>query len=183
MLPVLISSAFDQVYMIVGKAVASSGIGDITILDYGNRVSTMVSAVLLTSIATVLYPTLVKNVDSSEDFRRTLSLGVNLNLLIAIPAMAALTLLRLPVTRLVFERGAFTAKDSLLTCGTLACYSCGILGVGLREIGNRTFTRSSKPVCDDYRHRRGCTEYRAGNCILSNMGWQPVLLRRQHLAQ
>lgn len=139
MLPVLISSAFDQVYMIVGKAVASSGIGDITILDYGNRVSTMVSAVLLTSIATVLYPTLVKNVDSSEDFRRTLSLGVNLNLLIAIPAMAALTLLRLPVTRLVFERGAFTAKDSLLTCGTLACYSCGILGVGLREIGNRSF--------------------------------------------
>lgn len=139
MLPVLISSAFDQVYMIVDKAVASAGVGGITTLDYGNRISTMVSAVLLTSIATVLYPALVKNVGSEDDFRKTLGFGINLNLLIAIPAIAALVLLRLPVTRLVYQRGAFTAEDAMLTCVTLACYSCGILGVGLRELGNRSF--------------------------------------------
>ena len=144
MLPVLVSSAFDQVYIIVDRAVASGAAGNITALDYGNRISTMVSSVLLTSIATVLYPTLVKNVDSRDDFRKTLGFGINLNLLIAIPAIAALTLLRLPVTRLVYERGAFTKDNSLLTSGTLACYSCGILGVGLREIGNRCFYACKK---------------------------------------
>lgn len=139
MLPVLLSSAFDQVYIVVDRAVASAATGGITALDYGNRISTMVSSVLLTSIATVLYPTLVKNTEDREKFSRTLSFGVNLNLLIAVPAIFALTLLRVPVTRLIYERGAFTAENTLLTSSTLACYSCGILGVGLREIGNRCF--------------------------------------------
>ena len=139
MLPVLVSSAFDQVYIIVDRAVASAATGSITALDYGNRISTMVSSVLLTSIATVLYPTLVKNTEDPDKFRKTLGFGINLNLLIAVPAIAALTLLRLPITRLIYERGAFTKENSLLTSGTLACYSLGILGVGLREIGNRCF--------------------------------------------
>jgi putative peptidoglycan lipid II flippase len=68
-----------------------------------------------------------------------LSFGININLLIAIPASAALILLAQPVTRLVYERGNFTSESTLLTAGTLACYSAGILGVGIRDICNRCF--------------------------------------------
>lgn len=137
MLPVLVSSAFDQVYLFFDRSIVSGVVGEVTALSYGNRISTMVSSVLLTTIATILYPNLVKHVDEPNKLRDDLSFGVNLNLLIAIPAMVALVMLCQPITQLVYQRGKFGAEDTLVTAGTLACYSCGILGVGLRELCNR----------------------------------------------
>lgn len=140
MVPVLFSSAFDQLYMLFDRMVAFRGdIGDPTKLDYANRISTMVSAVLLTTVATVLYPNLVKHAENREKFTDSLSFGINLNLLIAIPAMLGIILLSLPVTRIVYERGMFTAEDTRLTATLLACYCAGILGVGIRELCFRCF--------------------------------------------
>ncbi len=137
MLPVLISGSFDQIYFSFDKSIASKVTGDIAMLDYANKLSTMVSAVLLTTIATVLYPNLVRNADSREKMADNLSFGINLNLLIALPATLALILLRVPIIHLVYERGKFEA--TVATASILACYSAGILGVGLRELCNRTF--------------------------------------------
>lgn len=140
MLPVLISGAFDQVYILFDKMVALRGaVGDLTALDLANRVSTMVSAVLLTTVATVLYPSLVRDVDNKSGFRDSLRFGINVNLLIALPAMAAIILLRQPMTSLVYQRGAYGAEATALTANILACYAAGILGVGLRELCNRAF--------------------------------------------
>lgn len=140
MLPVLISSAFDQLYLTFDQMVAYRGAtGDPTALDYANRISTMASSVLLTTVATVLYPTLVRSVDDRKKFSDNLSFGLNLNLLIALPAMAAMILLSLPITRMVYERGEFTSEGTRLTATLLACYCAGIFGVGLRELCNRCF--------------------------------------------
>ncbi|MDL2317651.1 murein biosynthesis integral membrane protein MurJ [Eubacteriales bacterium OttesenSCG-928-A19] len=140
MIPVLVSSTFDQLYIIFDRMVAYRGaVGDPSALDYANRVSTMVSAVLLTTVATVLYPNLVRHVDNRDKFADNLSFGINLNLLIALPATAAMILLRVPITRIVYERGMFTAEDTLLTSTLLACYCAGIFGVGMRELCNRCF--------------------------------------------
>lgn len=145
MLPVLVSSAFDQMYLVFDKAVASGVVGDITALDLSNRVNTMVSAVLLTTVATVLYPSLVRDTGDRGAFSKNLAFGVNLNLLIALPCMAALILLREPVTRLVYERGAFDREDTLRTSVTLACYAAGLIGVGMRELCNRSFYAFKDP--------------------------------------
>lgn len=140
MIPVLVSSAFDQLYMLFDKMVAFGGdVGDPTALDYANRISTMASSVLLTTIATVLYPNLVRSVDDRRKFTDNLSFGLNLNLLIALPAAIAMILLRVPVTRLVYERGEFGSTGTALTSTLLACYCAGILGVGMRELCNRCF--------------------------------------------
>lgn len=140
MIPVLVSSAFDQLYMVFDRMVAYRGaVGDPSALDYANRVSTMVSAVLLTTVATVLYPNLVRHADDKKKFSDDLSFGINLNLLIAVPAMLAMVLLSIPITRLVYERGEFTADYTMITAPLLACYCAGIFGVGLRELCNRCF--------------------------------------------
>lgn len=140
MLPVLISSTFDQVYLMFDQMVAYRGaVGDVSKLDYANRLSTMVSSVLLTTIATVLYPNLVKHVDDKKKFTDDLSFGINLNFLIAIPATIAIIALSLPITRIVYQRGLFSAEDTAITAPLLACYSAGILGIGLRELFNRCF--------------------------------------------
>lgn len=139
MLPAIIPAAFDSLYPIFAHSIASQNIGHISALDYGNRLSTLVSAVLLTTVATVLYPNLVGHVQEPKKLSDDLRFGINLNLLIALPASVALMLLAQPITRLVYERGKFTSESTLLTASTLACYAAGILGIGLREICNRCF--------------------------------------------
>ncbi len=139
MLPVLVSITFDQLYLTFDKSVASQVAGDITRLDQANRLSTMVSSVLLTTIATVLYPNLIRHVDDPVKMSGDLGFGINLNLLIALPAIAALVLLRGPITHLVYQRGAYTPESTAITADVLACYSAGILGVGMRELCNRCF--------------------------------------------
>lgn len=139
MAPVLVSSAFDQVYMSFDRSIASQVAGDISMLDYANRLSMMVSAILVTTIATVFYPSLVRDVDDRGAMSGSLSFGINLNLLIALPASAALVLLCTPITRLVYERGGFTPENTAATAPLLACYAAGIFGVGLRELCNRCF--------------------------------------------
>lgn len=138
MLPLLATGAFDQIYIII-RAMASDMAGHITVLDYSMRLTTLVSAALLTTIATVLYPSLVRHVSEKERFCDNLSFGINLNLLIAIPASAALIALSVPVIRLVYERGQFTSADTQLTAQTLAMSAIGILGLGLRELLTRAF--------------------------------------------
>jgi len=139
MVPVLISSAFDSLYFGVDQSIASQVAGDISALDYANRLTTMVSAILPVTIATVLYPSLVRHVNQREKMSGDLSFGVNMNLLIAIPATVALILLCTPITRLIYERGSFTMENTAATAPLLACYAAGIFGIGLREICNRCF--------------------------------------------
>lgn len=139
MLPAIIPAAFDSLYLIFAHSIASQNTGHISALDYANRLSTLVSAVLLTTVATVLYPNLVSHIDNKKRLADDLSFGININLLIALPASIALILLAQPITRLVYERGKFTSESTLLTAGTLACYAAGILGTGFREICNRCF--------------------------------------------
>lgn len=139
-LPVLVSSAFDQIYLTFDMQVAFGGaVGDPTALDYANRINTMVSSVLLTTVATVLYPNLVRHADDREKFMDNLGFGINLNLLIALPAIAAILVLSLPITRMVYQRGEFSDQDTIHTAVLLSCYCAGILGVGLRELCFRCF--------------------------------------------
>ena len=138
MLPLLATGAFDQLYILI-RSMASNMAGHITVLDLSTRLSTMVSTVLLLTIATVLYPSLVRHAAEKDRFRDDLSFGINLNLLLALPASAALVFLSGPITRLVYQRGAFSTQDTLLTAQTLAMTAVGILGIGMRELLTRCF--------------------------------------------
>lgn len=147
MIPVLIASTFDQLYMWMDRMVAFRGdIGDPGKLDYANRLTTMVSSVLLTTVATVLYPNLVKSVSNRDRFADNLSFGINLNVLIAVPAAVAMIMLSIPITRIVYERGQFSAESTLQTAPLIASYAAGILGMGLRELCNRCFYAYKKPI-------------------------------------
>ena len=139
MLPLLVMGVFDQLYIVFDRMAVSATAGDISALDYGNRVTTMISAAFLVTIATVLYPSLTRDARDRGSFAGHFSFGVNLNILIGLPATAALLILRVPVTRIVFERGAFDSGHTAVTSGVMACYALGMMGVGLREICNRAF--------------------------------------------
>lgn len=139
MVPVLVASCFDQLYTSVITMVVSGVEGHFSALDYANRINTLVSAVLLVTIATVLYPSLVRDAKDPKAYAGHLALGINLNLLVAIPAAAAMVLLRVPIIRLVYERNSFTAEHTVVVSGLLACYALSLLGAGIREMCTRGF--------------------------------------------
>lgn len=60
-------------------------------------------------------------------YRATLGRGLRMVLLLMIPAAVGLWLLGTPVTRLVFERGRFTASDTVQVVSALNIYLVGML--------------------------------------------------------
>lgn len=141
-LPVLIGSAVQQINVIIDKTLASDLVeGSISSLTYASRVNDMVISVFVAAIATVVFP-MLSQAFSREDkgeVKRILNQGVNIILIITVPATVGLILLANPLVKLFFERGAFRPEATLMTSGALVFYSLGLVGAALRLMLNKVF--------------------------------------------
>jgi len=61
-----------------------------------------------------------------EEFKKTIAFSLRLILFITIPAMIALIALREPIISVLFQRGHFDARSTLLTAQALLYYSVGL---------------------------------------------------------
>ncbi|MGL6107386.1 murein biosynthesis integral membrane protein MurJ [Romboutsia sp.] len=141
-IPVFIGVGVNQINSIVDRSLASTlGDGFITILNSANRLNGFVVGIFIVTIASVIYPALSKlsNDDDKEKFVTSVAQSVNTVVLLIIPISAGAIVLAEPVVRIVFERGAFDVEATKMTAIALACYSIGMIAVGLREILNKVF--------------------------------------------
>src|SRR5699024_3463231 len=53
--------------------------------------------------------------------------------------MVGLIIFSSPIVKLVFERGQFTAEDTLITSQCLQLYAIGLIGVAVRDIISKSF--------------------------------------------
>jgi putative peptidoglycan lipid II flippase len=60
-------------------------------------------------------------------------------LFLALPAAAGLFVWRVPLIRLLLQRGQFTAHSTALTAAALGCYAFGLIGHSVIEIVARAF--------------------------------------------
>ncbi len=96
------------------------------------------------AIATAIFPALAfAAADRSEQgrtaFRTTLQQGLRLSFFIGLPASVGLVLVRVPLTRVVFEHGRFELSDSLMVAGVLAGYASAVWAYSMTHILTRTF--------------------------------------------
>ena len=141
-LPVLVSIAVNDLNVIVDRSLASTLIeGSISALNYSNRLNSFILAIFITAIATVLFPMLSKEAakESHETFKKLIRNGVNIILLITIPATVGMIVLTQPVVRLAFERGAFDPVATQMTSAALLFYSLGLVGMALRTFMERVY--------------------------------------------
>lgn len=141
-LPVLVGSAVQQINVIIDKTLASDLIeGSISSLSYASRINDMVIAVFVAAITTVVFPMLSQafSKEDTVEVKRILNQGVNIILIITVPATVGLMLLANPLVQLFFERGAFQANATLMTSGALVFYSLGLVGAALRLMLNKVF--------------------------------------------
>ena len=142
MVPVLIASLAPPLILMVERGLASGlDEGSISALNYAFRLMQLPLGLFLMAVSVPLFPALSTLAAQKEMVRlkETLVKGVGILALIMVPACAGLIALSTPIVRLLFERGAFEAKDTIPTAYALSLYALALLPFSVRDIFRRGF--------------------------------------------
>ena len=140
--PIFIGVAVDQINTMVDRTLASTLVeGSISALNYANRLNGFVIGLFILSIGSVIYPVLSKLSlnDDKYKFMDTIVTSVNSVILLTIPISVGAIVLATPIVKLIFQRGAFDERATVMTSTALVFYAIGIVGFGIREILNKVF--------------------------------------------
>jgi putative peptidoglycan lipid II flippase len=110
-------------------------------IDRAFRVIVLPQGIFSVAIMTVLYPTLSR-LAARRDFgqlRRSVAAGAREICLFTIPSAVFLSVLALPITRLLYERGAFDAEATRLVGGALAIWAVALPFQGVATLFSQTF--------------------------------------------
>jgi putative peptidoglycan lipid II flippase len=93
------------------------------------------------AVATVLFPSLARFASRGDmpGFRDTVSLGVRQIIFLLVPSSVILAVLAEPLTRLIFQRGAFTPDQTPVVAAALAAFALGMTFNGTMLMLNRAF--------------------------------------------
>jgi len=129
MLPTIFGSAIYQINQLVGTLLASLlREGSVSYLYYADRLVQFPLGVFAIAISTAVLPSLSREAADGDLVRlkETLSHALRLTMFITIPAMIGLIVLRQPIIRLLFQRGAFDSDTTKMTAQALLYYSLGL---------------------------------------------------------
>lgn len=115
--------------------------GAVTWLDLAFRVMYLPIGLFGVSIATAVLPTVSRHVVENDlpASRATIADGLSLMLMMNVPATIGLMVLAVPIVRVIFEHGEFTADDTLATAAALQFYAIGLVGYSVVRIASPTF--------------------------------------------
>ncbi len=142
LLPRLLGQAAFQLNFVAMTNLASRlGPAPVSALGYAYQLLMLPHGVLAISLSTAAFPTLARRAAAGEGeaFRRLLGRSLRGLALLAVPAAVGLGLLARPLVQLLFQRGAFSAADTVLTASLLVPFAAGLAGSALGEVVIRAF--------------------------------------------
>jgi putative peptidoglycan lipid II flippase len=148
MLPVTLSLGlinFDLLLnSIVGTLVSNQAPAAI---DKAFRIYMLPQGIFSVAVATVAFPTLARFAARQEweNLRHTMANGMRQILLLLIPAAAAVLVLSVPMTRLVYQRGEFDAAQTHLVAQALFWFAFSLPFNGIYLLLTRTFFSLQRP--------------------------------------
>lgn len=125
-----------QVNVFVSTILASLssivGEGAVAALYYANRVWQLPLAIFGIALAQAALPAMSRHVvaDDMQKLKDTVSFSIKILILILMPSTIGLAVLRIPITRILFERGAFTSYSTSITADALFFYALGLVACG-----------------------------------------------------
>jgi putative peptidoglycan lipid II flippase len=129
MLPGVFGAGVTQINQLISTAIASLlPEGAVAYLYYADRLNQLPLGVVGIAVGTAILPPLSRHVRAGEDEAAiaTQNRGVELALLLTLPAAVALAIAAEPILAVLFQRGAFGPEDTRATAGALAAYSVGL---------------------------------------------------------
>jgi putative peptidoglycan lipid II flippase len=126
--PAVIAGGITQVNIFVGTIIASAADSAIAYLYYADRLYQLPLGIIGIAVGTVLLPELSRHLKGGRDAEADASQNQALliSMLLSMPAATALIALATPIVSVLFERGAFSAADSVQTAQTLIWFSAGL---------------------------------------------------------
>ena len=144
----LLSVVIADVNKMVDRSLASTLVdGSISALNYAHRIDTLVTGIFISAIVTVIFPIFAKeaNKEKYDGLKSIVVKGLNVALIITIPATVGLIILANPIIKVAFQRGAYDATATYMTSGALVFYSIGLIGTASRAMLNRVFMLCKTP--------------------------------------
>ncbi len=129
MAPGVLGSGVYQINLFLDTLFVSFvGAGAISWLNYAHHLFQLPIGIIGTAVGTALLPVLSKHIKANEPELATQNLnrGLEISLAMSLSSMIGLMLLAEPIIRVLFERGAFTASDSLHTTHALMIFAIGL---------------------------------------------------------
>ena len=131
MAPVFFGMGVFQINFFVDTIFATSRrmpSGSVTSLYIADRVMELVLGVYAIALSTAILPTMSHQAADGkfEDMKHTFEFAVRVVSFITIPAAVGLILLRVPITKVLFEHGKFMSESTALTAHALLYYSLGL---------------------------------------------------------
>ncbi len=128
MVPGLLSAGVLQINILVGNAIASGAPGAISFLYYADRVYQLPLGLIGIAFGVVLLPDLSRKLRAGADAvaMTTLNRGLELAMLLTLPAAVALLVIPDPIVVVLFERGALTREESEAIAAALAAFALGL---------------------------------------------------------
>ena len=110
-------------------------------IDKAFRLYMLPQGIFAVAVTTVLFPTLARLSARGDEpgLRRALDGGLRQIAFLLVPASLVSIVLAQPIVRLVYERGEFTADDTVIVAQCLQAFSIGLVFNGWMLILNRSF--------------------------------------------
>lgn len=136
LVPRIMGASVYQINVFVSTILASLssivGDGAVAALYYANRVWQLPLGIFGIALAQAALPAMSKHVAASEigKLKEMISFSMKVLFFILTPASVGLIVLGRPITRILFERGAFTQYSTEITSSALLFYAAGLVACG-----------------------------------------------------
>jgi len=142
MAPRVVGLAVIQLNFLVNTIIASGlGAGSLSALNFAWLIMLLPQGIVAQGIATAAFPTFsaLAAQNRRAEMRLTFSGTLRAILFLSIPATVGLFVLRVPLIRMLLERGEFSEGSTAAVAMALAFYAWGLVGHSVLEIAARAF--------------------------------------------
>jgi putative peptidoglycan lipid II flippase len=135
-IPGVIAGGVTQINILIGTIIASMQDGAVSQLYYADRVYELPLAIVGIAIGVVLLPDISRHLRAGDTaaVMDSQNRSCEMAMLLTIPAAVALAVIPHEIVSVLFERGAFSARDTLYTASALAIFALGLPGFVLIKV-------------------------------------------------
>jgi putative peptidoglycan lipid II flippase len=148
MLPVTIALGLINFSLLINSLVGTLVSEEVpAAIDKAFRIYMLPQGLFSVAIATVVFPTLARYAarGAYDDLRATMANGTRQILMLLIPSAAIMAVLAEPITRVVYERGAFSTGDTDLVAQAMWVWALSLPAQGASLLFSRTFFSLQRP--------------------------------------
>ncbi len=180
-IPGIVSGGVTQLNIAIGTMIATMQPGAVSQLYYADRLYELPLAIVGIAVGVVLLPDVARqlragNVDGVMDSQNR---SLEFAMLLTIPAALALAIIPNEIVRVLFERGAFMAADTLATASVLSVFAVGLPAFVLIKVFSPAYFAREDTKTPMRYAAISLTANTIGSIVLffvfRSMGWMPQL--------